>query len=363
MIISLFTATWHYNLWDELILKQEYKFLIKRFGTDNRFNIFTYDENSTLLSKNENINYISYFPKNIRKNPFLNLKYLFKNMRAILSSDMIIIGWGWLIYANEIQSASSPIWQWKMRIFFAKLFKKKIIWLAVWISYPQKRIKELRYLFFWKRTFVSVRDKNSQELLKKINISSTLLSDPVFMSEKNNKTERNKPTIWISIRKGYLLNELENIKQIVLYLSRKWYNLIFLSHSIHKEDILANDMAFLKEFAVSYRIPITENLSETLDAYSKVDIVIWMRFHSMILSIINDIPFLALSYWQKTQELLSDFEYKFVLNPKKFDFEEFIHNFEDLEKINNEAKFALKAKYDRISKNISLDYNKFFDGF
>jgi polysaccharide pyruvyl transferase WcaK-like protein len=87
-----------------------------------------------------------------------------------------------------------------------------------------------------------------------------------------------------------------------------------------------------------------------------------MRFHSMILSIINNIPFLAISYGQKTQELLKDFEYEYALNPKKFNFEDFIHTFESLEKSNNEAKFALKAKYDTIRSNIELEYNNFFDG-
>ena len=82
----------------------------------------------------------------------------------------------------------------------------------------------------------------------------------------------------------------------------------------------------------------------------------------MILSAIKGIPFLAINYWQKTQELLSYFEYDYALSPKTFDFEEFIHIFERLEKSKDDAKFALKKKYDTIKADIYLEYKTFLDG-
>ncbi|EKE27859.1 MAG: polysaccharide pyruvyl transferase family protein [uncultured bacterium (gcode 4)] len=369
MRIIIFTATWHYNLWDELILKQEYE-LLKAYYPDSTFDIFTYDNKSSLLPKDENIRYVSYFPKNIRKNPFSNLRYLIWNIISIAKSDIIFIGWGWLVYADEVQIASTPLWQWNMRVMLAKFFKKKIVWMAVGISYPKARINEIKYLFSWKNTFVSVRDKQSKELLKWIWIEATLLHDSVFFLwldnhlklKKGDKSEIDKKTIWVSLRKWYLKNERENIKQLVLYLSRKWYNLHFLSHSIHQHDPLADDLDFLKEFSTAYRIPMTRTMEETLLAYDKVDLVVWMRFHSMILSAVKNIPFLAINYWQKTQELLKDFDYDFALNPKTFDFEEFIWIFEKLETFKDDAKFALKKKCDTITSEISLEYKEFLDG-
>jgi hypothetical protein len=67
-----------------------------------------------------------------------------------------------------VQIASTPVWQWKMRVFFAKLFKKKIIWMAVGISYPLARVNEIKYLFSGKNTRVSVRDIQSKDLLTEI---------------------------------------------------------------------------------------------------------------------------------------------------------------------------------------------------
>jgi hypothetical protein len=47
-----------------------------------------------------------------------------------------------------------------------------------------------------------------------------------------------------------------------------------LSHSIHQNDPLADDLDFLKEFSVAYRIPMTRTMQETLAAYDNLDMVI-----------------------------------------------------------------------------------------
>lgn len=361
MKIALFTATWHYNLWDELILKQEYEYLKNRYSNPEFF-IFTYNKESSLLPVDEKIEYISYFPKNIKKRPFLNLKYLFSNITAILKSDLIIIGGWWLIYEKEVQKSSSPVWQWKLRVFFAKLFFKKIIWLAVGISYSKEKMNDLKYLFNWKNVFVSVRDIKSQNLLDSINIQSSVLPDPVFSYENSKKLNDKSKLIWISLRYKYLKDEENNIKQIILYLSKKWYDITFISHSIHEEDRLANDYLLLRDFAKKYNLWITRTIKDTLSTYPNLKFVIWMRLHSLVLSTIFDIPFLALNYWVKTDELLKNLEYDYNIPSKVFDFSDFIKKFDKLEVEQNSVKLALKSKYDKIKESLVLDYNNFFDG-
>ena len=89
MNISIFTATGHYNLGDELILLEEYEVLREIYKNAN-FYIFTYDKKSSLIE--DKIKYIKYFPSNIKKKPFKNLKYLWKNIKTIYKSDLVIIG-------------------------------------------------------------------------------------------------------------------------------------------------------------------------------------------------------------------------------------------------------------------------------
>lgn len=361
MKISLLTATGHHNLGDELILLQEYKYLKEKFDNP-KFSIFTYNQDSSLLPEDNNIKYIPYFPKNIRKRPLKNLKYLFANIWAIFQSDLIIIWWWWLIYENEVQKSSSPVWQWKLRIFLAKLFFKKIIWFAVWINYSWEKIKNLKFLFRWKNIHVSVRDKKSQDLLSLINIKSKILPDSVFSYEPKTKWKEASKIIGISIRKNYLKDEENNIKQIILYLSKKGYEIFFISHSIHEDDKLANDYLLLRDFAKKYNLWITRTIKETLSIYPKLKFVIWMRLHSLILSTIFNVPFIALSYWHKTNELLKDLEYDYSIPSKDFIFADFVRMFEKLESEENTVKLALKSKYDKIKEDLILDYNKFFDG-
>jgi hypothetical protein len=165
MYISLLTATWNYNLWDELILLEEYKIFKEKFP-QARFNIFTYDKKSSLIQ--DSVNYISYFPSNIRRNILGNFKYLWQNIITIYNSDLIIIWWWGLIYDTEIQKSLFSIAQWKFRIFLAKIFKKDVIYFALWINIKEKNYKKIKYLFTWKNIKVSVRDKKSQEILDKI---------------------------------------------------------------------------------------------------------------------------------------------------------------------------------------------------
>lgn len=349
MIISILTATWQYNLGDELILLEEYKILKEQFS-DAKFNIFTYDKKSSFIQ--DEVNYVTYFPTWIRKKIFLNLKYLYQNILAFYKSDLIIIWWWWLIYDNEFQKSKLPILQWKFRIFLAKLFRKKVIYLAIWINIKEKNYEKIKYLFNWNNIYVSVRDLKSKLILKNLKIESSLIYDPVFLLSTKEENKFKTKTVWISLRKGYLKNEEENIKQMVLFLSRLWYKIIFLTHSFHLKDWLANDYEFLKTFSKKYKLWITNSLIETLSVYKKLDFVIAMRFHSIILSIIYNIPFLWLSYSQKTEEILKTISYKYFLNSKEFDFEKFSKLFSDLETKKDSIKFDLKTKTNKIKKQL-----------
>ena len=166
----------------------------------------------------------------------------------------------------------------------------------------------------------------------------------------------------MAVRRWYLQHEQENMRQILLYLMRKWYDIVFLSHSIHQEDPLADDYIFARSFALKYRLPITRKIRETLEAYRYMDFVIWMRFHSVILSIVHNIPFIALDYSPKVTEILKKIDYDAHITSKDFDFEKFIIEFEKLENDTESRKLALKKKYDKIRKDLDLKYNTFLDG-
>lgn len=353
MHISILTASGKYNLGDELILAEEFRHLKNHFPKAT-FSIFTYDAKSLLINDSQ-IKTVTFFPNKTKQKPLKNIVYFFQNIWTIFRSDLIIIGGGGLIYDRETQKNMLPMLQWKARIFLAKLFRKKIIWWAVGINLLEENIQKIHFLFSGKNTIVTVRDGKSLETLKKIWIKSQVLPDVVFgyiPSGHKLQTTNYKPTVGISLRSGYLKNEVESIQAMLEFLLQKNYQIIFLSQSIHPDDQNANDKIFMGRFANHPNIQVTETIQETLEAYKMLDFVIGMRLHSCILSVVHSTPFLALSYETKTKELLLDLDYHFFLEANNFDITLFQTLFSDLESQASNVKLALQQKNDTIKSDL-----------
>ncbi len=353
MHISILTASGKYNLGDELILAEEFRHLKNHFPRAT-FSVFTYDTESLLINDSQ-IETMTFFPNKIKQKPLKNIIYFFQNIWTIFRSDLIVIGGGGLIYDRETQKNMLPMFQWKARVFLAKLFRKKILWWAVGINLLEENMQKIHFLFSGKNSIVTVRDEKSLETLKKIWIESRILPDVVFgyvPSSHKPQATSHKPTVGISLRSGYLKNEIESIRSILEFLLQRNYQIVFLSQSIHPDDQNANDKIFTEQFVNSSKIQSTKTIEETLEAYKTLDFVIWMRLHSCILSVVHSIPFLALSYETKTRELLSDLDYHFSLEANNFNITSFQTLFSDLESKADDVKFALQQKNDTIKADL-----------
>lgn len=381
MKISILTATGNYNLWDELILQSElnlitnifkspkfvnskskkildldFSYLEKRNKLNNlKINIFWYDKksliNTSILKQKQDsnkavkkqktsfieCNYIKYFPYDLKRNIYKNIKYLIKNIYEIATSDLIIIWWWWLLYDNEVQSSSSPLLQWYLRVLIAKLFKTKIIFLWIWINIKNTANYNILKKILNKSDKIYVRDIKSKDLLSKLNIKSKIIPDVVWHLDKkdilkientknnNNLVKKSKNTrnikyIWISLRQWYLKNEKDNLVKIVNLIKESWYEVIFLNTSFHKNDILANDMLFTQKHFPNEKY--TKTQKETLSYFNKVEYVIWMRFHSIVLSIIFNKKCFVISYQDKTKLLAKNLDLTYI-NTYDFKFKEF----------------------------------------
>ena len=343
MIISIFASIWSQNLWDELILKNEIKFLENEYGSNTQFYVFSYDYKNPFFSQN-NIKYIEYFPIWIRKksNILKNIYNFFKFINIILKSNLVVIWWGGIIYDIEKQINKNPLDQWIFRTNIFRFFSKKFNFFAVWINIKNDENLIQINKIFYKANSISVRDKYSLNLLKNLWIKSKLVMDPVFddndqMINKNktliHKIESNKFTynnlenfdfnwkiVWISFRSWYLSNnwsklsarmEEWKINEIINYVLWSGWKVILMPHSFHKTDIFANDYLFLKNFLRdNENISICKSMSETYNIYisKKIDICLSMRLHSIILSQVYEIPFIWISYSIKTDEILNYIE-------------------------------------------------------
>ena len=357
MKITILASTWCQNLWDELILKNEIALFKEKYHKDDIcFQIFSYDVDNIFFKKN-NINYLEYFPIDSKKisNLFRNFKNFVLFIKTIISSSVVVIGWGGLFYDNEAQSVSCPLKMWLFRSKLVKIFRKNLIFYAVSIN-----IKHKQNLYLVKKLFslwdeIFVRDEFSANTLKWLKIKSNLILDPVFYDNKDNLNPLEKSfcfhklnsknfklsdlkkinffekKVGVSFRKWYLSDknmheknskmaeklEIWKFIELIKYIFDAWAKkIILLSHSFHKTDKLANDYDFYlslkRELEKSWnstllkKIKATENMHETYSAYKskKVDICLSQRLHSMILSQVYKIPFVWFSYSAKTDELL-----------------------------------------------------------
>jgi len=95
-----------------------------------------------------------------------------------------------------------PLKQWLFRIFITKIFQVPVIWWAVGINLRQKsNLKYLPFLFSGKRILKTVRDTQSQQILKDAGIENNLLLDPVLSYENADNSHTKGKSIGISLRK------------------------------------------------------------------------------------------------------------------------------------------------------------------
>jgi len=345
MLISIFASIWAQNLGDELILKNEIEILREEYKTKNpRFIVFSYDLEN-IFYEVEDIDYREYFPiwfknpKNILKNIF----NFFVFLKFVIKSDLIVIGWGWLFFDNEVWNKKNPLDLWLFRMRFFKFFLKKIHFFRIWLSVKKtESFLKIKKIFSGKRNIIEVRDDYSKKVLEDLWIENIIKKyDPVFCDNKwstkgfnplNKKISIKKilkdftskdlnwvdfdnKKIWLAFRSWYLTKnsnpemEILLIKEMIEFIQKQWWKIILLPHSFHKSDILSNDFAWMEHIQnKTKKVWITKNMLETYEIYTekKVDIVFAQRLHSIILSQVYEIPFIWISYSKKTSEILNE---------------------------------------------------------
>ena len=325
MNISIFASIWSQNLWDELILKNEVKYFEEKYK-DCQFRVFSYDAENPFFTQ-DNVEYKNYFPIWIRnpRNILKNAGSIFHLIKAAFWSDIIVIGWGWLFY--DWESNNSALVQWRARANFFYSLRRKVVFYGVSIDVRDEKNYQYISDIFSKASEIYVRDEYSHNLLKSLSINSKVIVDPVFSDagEKPEKTSCIKAVdshelylsdftdidwqwkkVWIALRNLWTKKYEQNIKEILNYIVSEGGELVYLPHSFHESDSQANDIEFLSWFWIKWYM--SESMKETYWFYiqSKIDICLAQRFHSMVLSEVYQIPYIGMSYSQKTKSLLEN---------------------------------------------------------
>lgn len=309
MKILLFTATGAENLGDELITLCEIHHLLWLYP-DTSITLFSHDIMRTkrfLRSQNtnqENITIQEYFPNYLKKKPLKNIKLFWETIKSIKNADRVFIGGGGLLYSRS-EEGHSPLRLWWMRVVLVKMLQKPLTYLSLGIS---AKIEELKP--FWKWLFqgatITVRDEKSREIVSKLWYQATILPDPVLAHNPWEWDE--SKVIGIALRRGFMDDII--ITELIRKLLSAWYEILLLPHSLHPGSPWSHDGYYLQNFLLP-GVMIAQTIEQTLEGYKKCHIVISMRLHSMILATDHHIPFIGISYGQKTGELLKELDWKY----------------------------------------------------
>ena len=243
------------------------------------------------------------------------VKYLKKILLYIKKTDFVIVGGGTLIHDNKSR--------WSLLIMFllvisSKILFKRIFFVGVGISDLKYKSSYIMLNLITKLSSgFYIRDIEAEKILRKANVVEKrfqLTADLAYslkhLKKKSDKTGDNKR---INIGITMVDNAFYNKKiqgAIIEYVALlKNINYEFEVHFIPFHEMSAdcdntiNDskvMIKIKQELSEENIIIEEQIGEKFDkVYESLDLVIGMRFHSLVLAAIYEIPFIGINHDNK----------------------------------------------------------------
>lgn len=243
----------------------------------------------------------------------------------IIKSDCLISGGGSLL--QDTTSKNSLLY-YLFVLSVAKLFRKKTIIFAQGIGPIKSRILEkITAKIIKKAEYITVRDKNSIEWLKKWEIEGNLCNDPVwgFDTKDSQKTDN----IGIQLRQYNGLTE-DILSKLAANISKCYsgceIKILSLQNSMDLK-ICYEFKQLLLALNRSLKVKVVENISneKIIEEISSLKELIAMRYHACLIGIKSGIKVLPLSYDSKVANLAKEFDLEYIdLNLKNIDEEIFL---------------------------------------
>lgn len=304
------------NTGDEAILESIITVLNKFLPCE--FIVFT--ENPEVVSNTHNVEAIYSSRHKIFKN-------IIQIIQTLSRSDMFIFGGGSILGGGYRQTLS-----WMSKILLAKMLSKPTVIYAVGV-YPDfhKKLKILKRIILNNAVdLISVRDEESKKILENIGIKKVYLTaDPALCLEtvdslrvqeilcKENIAMGAYPRVGVCLRGTYMnqlfLEETEYVqfkKILALVIDQLITNLdvevVFIPMRYTPPD---NKIAFeileMVQYKESVKI-ITGGYTpqELMGILGKMDMVIGMRLHSLILAAAMSVPIMGIVYHPKVKNFL-----------------------------------------------------------
>ncbi len=253
-------------------------------------------------------------------------KDFWKKINKFLNADFIIYGGGTLLV--ELRKVNfnkkSPLYRAFIINIFSKILRKKVIYYGVGAEKVRdkistnliKSIVNLSNLCF-------LRDKHSYDVLKEYGAKNDIKigADPCFLYKPEfnlNKKNLNKnicvlPLYRILEFDNYFQSYIQNLSDYAIKMSNEGYKIEFCAMSLFPSDKI-NDEKIIN--LIKIRIGENKNINynikirspkEFLKYLKKFDLVLSSRFHGLVFSVLNEIPIISLSNFEKNESLMNDY--------------------------------------------------------
>lgn len=245
------------------------------------------------LKKNgaEKITLISSNPEKTAKLYGVESVGMFGFLKPIMNSDVLISGGGSLL--QDVTSLKSLVYYLGI-IMTALFFRKKVIIFAQGFTPFRTKIGKILTKFVLKRCHkITVRDKQSQELLSGMGIDSILVSDPVFGIDVPQKEKRG---IGLQLRSFPTLTD-EFVEKLVNEIKTRFpheeIRLISLQDNMDLPVLEKIEGKLLKNLTVD----------EAIEEISSLKYLFAMRFHACLIAAKAGVSVAGINYDIKVETL------------------------------------------------------------
>ena len=275
-------------------------------------------------------------------------------IKTIIKSDIIISGGGSLL--QDVTSLKSLIY-YSLIIFIALFFRKKVIIFAQGIGPINNsfaRFIVMNIIRFC--SFITVRDENSYNLLKKYKIKAKLVSDPVYSIDVNHVNHACE--VGVQLREFKTVSdEFLNIlaHQVVKNFSDKKIKIFSLQDALDL-DICNSFRIKLNNISKDIKTEVVTNnsLLSIAEQLSSLEYLIAMRFHALIIGIKAGVKSLGINYDIKVEQLANDASIPLL---SLEDFSDFDEKFQSLK----EESSAALSDFARSKQFCWDEIKQFFD--
>lgn len=235
-----------------------------------------------------------------------NYKKPLQILKAIFNCDILISGGGSLL---QNKTSNLSLFYYLFIIFLAKIFFKKVIIFAQGIE-PINGFFQTQLTKFILKTcnYITVRDENSLNYLKKLNIKAQLVSDPVYSIIQDKKISQNKQGLVVQLRNHKGLND--NLLDLLAQNISKTYqdnNIKVLSlQDEFDKNICLKFIEKLNKYNKSAELISNLNIDETIDLLNNAKYVISTRLHGLIAASGLQTKTFALIYDDKVNSLAQE---------------------------------------------------------